>query len=175
MLRVEKREGYKVEFDKTKISSAIQKAMAETEKGIDATLADEISENIEDMVRNSGRIISVDEIQNLVEEKLMGSVRKDVAKRYIIYRNEKDKTRPLRKRKGEGGEVLSEVFLRKYKHAPSPMNQLGNFVYYRTYSRWIPHEKRRENWWETVKRAVEYNCTLVPTTTSEAEELFDNI
>lgn len=175
MLRVVKREGYEVDFDRRKISAAIQKAMAETEQGIDAALADEISENIEEIVRTSRRVISVDEIQNLVEDQLMGSPRKDAAKRYIIYRNEKDKTRPLRKRKGEGGDLLSDVFLRKYKHAPSPMNQLGNFVFYRTYSRWIPQEKRRENWWETVKRAVEYNCTLVPTTTSEAEELFDNV
>ncbi|NLY37191.1 MAG: hypothetical protein GX046_08165, partial [Tissierellia bacterium] len=33
MLRVEKREGYEVEFDRRKISAAIQKAMAETEQG----------------------------------------------------------------------------------------------------------------------------------------------
>lgn len=172
MLRVEKREGHEVNFDPRKISSAIQRAMAETAAGVDPVLADAISVTIEKMVRETGKVISVDEIQNLVEEQLMESPRKDVAKRYIIYRNEKDRTRPLRKKKGA---LLSEDFLRKYKHATSPMGQLGNFVYYRTYSRWIPHEKRRENWWETVKRSVEYNCTLVPTTTSEAEELFDNI
>lgn len=175
MLRVIKREGYEVDFDSKKISSAIQKAMAETEGGVDSALADQISKDIEEIVDSSTRVISVDEIQNLVEEKLMDSPRKDAAKRYIIYRNEKDKTRPLRQRKGEGEGLLSDVFLRRYKHAPSPMDQLGNFVFYRTYSRWIPHEKRRENWWETVRRAVEYNATLVPTTTSEAEELFDNI
>lgn len=55
------------------------------------------------------------------------------------------------------------------------MNQLGNFVYYRTYSRWLPEEKRREYWWETVRRAVEYNCSLVPTRREEAELLYDNI
>jgi ribonucleoside-diphosphate reductase alpha chain/ribonucleoside-triphosphate reductase len=55
------------------------------------------------------------------------------------------------------------------------MQQLGSFVYYRTYSRWLPKEKRREYWWETVRRAVEYNASLVPTTRDEAERLFDNI
>ncbi len=55
------------------------------------------------------------------------------------------------------------------------MQQLGSFVYYRTYSRWLPDENRREYWWETVRRAVEYNCSLVPTTREEAEKLFDNI
>lgn len=37
------------------------------------------------------------------------------------------------------------------------MTDLGNFVYYRTYSRWLDEEGRRENWWETVRRAVEFN------------------
>ncbi|MDR3646486.1 MAG: hypothetical protein P4L22_03020 [Candidatus Babeliales bacterium] len=35
-------------------------------------------------------------------------------------------------------------------------NQLGEFVYYRTYSRWIETEKRRETWIETVSRYVEF-------------------
>ena len=44
------------------------------------------------------------------------------------------------------------------------------------YSRWLPEENRREYWWETVRRAVEYNCSLVKSTTRrEAEELFENI
>lgn len=35
-------------------------------------------------------------------------------------------------------------------------NQLGEFVYYRTYSRWIENEKRRETWIETVNRYIEF-------------------
>ena len=100
-------------------------------------------------------------VQDLVENYLMDSVRKDVAKKYILYRYERDKSRDSRKRKDY--KLLSEEFISKYKHIGSPMNQLGNFVYYRTYSRWLPEERRREYWWETVRRAVEYNCSLVPT------------
>ena len=56
------------------------------------------------------------------------------------------------------------------------MTELGNFVYYRTYSRWIPEKKRREYWWETCARAVDFNCNLHPSTTrKEAEMLFDNM
>ena len=58
---------------------------------------------------------------------------------------------------------------------PSPMNQLGSFVYYRTYSRWVPLEQRREYWWETIRRSVEYNCSLVPTSKEEAEKLYKNV
>jgi ribonucleoside-diphosphate reductase alpha chain/ribonucleoside-triphosphate reductase len=101
----------------------------------------------------------------------MDSNRKDVAKNYIIYRNAKAATR----KQSDPNRLLSDCFISKYKHQPSPMGQLGNFVFYRTYSRWLPDEKRREYWWETVRRAVEYNCSLAPTSKQEAEQLFDNI
>lgn len=174
MLRVVKREGNEVDFDARKIQRAIERAMAETDQGPDEALAASIADEIEDEVRESTARISVHDIQDMVEDRLMMSPRKDVAKKYIIYRSEKDKTRPLRKQ-AEKDMLLTEDFIRKYKHAPSPMNQLGNFVFYRTYSRWIPEENRREYWWETVRRSVEYNCSLVPTTRDEAERLFDNI
>ena len=74
----------------------------------------------------------------------------------------------------EGG-LLTREFLSPYKHAASPMGELGSFVYSRTYSRYIPALNRREFWWETVRRAVEYNCSLAPTTREEAEKLYDNV
>lgn len=71
---------------------------------------------------------------------------------------------------------LSEEFLNKYKNIEPPMTNLGNFVYYRTYSRFLPELNRREYWWETCKRAVEYNCNLVENVPQkEAEELFDSM
>ena len=141
--------------------------MRETKIGLD----NEISQSIAKQIMNQNiDIMQVEQIQDMVEEYLMNTDRKDVAKRYILYRNNRNKTRS---NKNIG--LLSEEFLSNYKHKPSPMNQLGNFVYYRTYSRWLPKEQRREYWWETVKRAVEYNCSLTPTTKEEAEKLYDNI
>ncbi|MGF9711661.1 ribonucleoside-triphosphate reductase, adenosylcobalamin-dependent [Paenibacillus naphthalenovorans] len=68
------------------------------------------------------------------------------------------------------------------------MNPLGQFVYYRTYSRWLPSKGRRETWKETVRRAAEYNVQLGVKHTEkigypvdyewhrkEAELLFDNM
>ena len=69
---------------------------------------------------------------------------------------------------------LSEEFINKYKNIEPPMTDLGNFVYYRTYSRFLPELNRREYWYETCRRAVEYNVNLVDgVTTKEAEELYD--
>jgi ribonucleoside-triphosphate reductase (thioredoxin) len=83
-------------------------------------------------------------------------------------------------------KLLTDEFVAKYPDFPKHMNELGRFVYYRTYSRWLPNEERREVWKETVRRAVEYNVGLgvkhlqklrYPVDLSyyrkEAEELFD--
>ncbi len=73
-------------------------------------------------------------------------------------------------------KFLSEDFLNKYKNIETKMTDFGSFVYLRTYSRFLENEGRREKWWETVARAVDYNCSIVPgTTREEAEKLYDNI
>lgn len=80
---VAKRSGELVPFDKQKIVAAIEKAMADTSTGVDTVLsvriADEIASKTEDL--------SVEEIQDIVENKLMASKRKDVARAYMSYRN----------------------------------------------------------------------------------------
>ncbi len=173
MMKVVKRDGNFVEFNPQKIVDAIEKAMRETKEGLDAELSHEVAKGIEEAIEGRDGYVKVEEIQDMVEDLLMGSRRKDVAKKYILYRYERDKTRDARKRTDD--RILTDAFISNYKHKTSPMNQLGSFVYYRTYSRWLSEEKRREYWWETARRAVEYNCSLVPTTKREAEELFDNI
>lgn len=171
-MKVIKRNGTEVEFNSDKIFNAINKAADETELGIDYELAREIADNIEDEVEDLDFIPTVEHIQDMVEDYLMQSERRDIAKAYILYRDERNR---LRTAKQNDNQLLTDDFISKYKHKKPPMNQLGSFVYYRTYSRWIPELKRREYWYETVRRAVEYNCSLAPTTREEAEKLYDNI
>lgn len=58
-------------------------------------------------------------------------------------------------------EFLPTSYVVDYvKRHPKPLNELGEFVYYRTYSRWLPNKGRREYWHETIKRAIEYNMAL---------------
>lgn len=84
--------------------------------------------------------------------------------------------------------LLTSEFLEKYGDKPEQMNELGSFVFYRTYSRWLPEQGRRETWKEAVKRAVEYNVSIQAEELSkkgikvsneslvtEAQQLFDNI
>lgn len=86
-MNVIKRDGRLIQFDKSKIADAILKAMNHTIKGLDINLAKKISQDISDSVKET---ISVEEIQDLVENKLMASKRKDVAREYIIYRNKRN-------------------------------------------------------------------------------------
>ena len=84
--------------------------------------------------------------------------------------------------------LLSEGFLDNYPSHPEHMSPLGLFTFYRTYSRFLPEEKRRETWKETCARAVNYNVglerahrakTALPENEAwlrkEAEELFDSM
>lgn len=171
-MKVVKRDGRIVEFELERIADAINKAMAETLNGVDKNLSRQIAISIAKSVEEEGGGKSVEEIQDMVEERLMSSLRKDAAKKYILYREHRNLSRVKRNKY----KLLTESFISKFKHTPAAMNPLGEFVYYRTYSRWLPQEKRREYWWETVRRSVEYNCSLVEgTTKEEAENLYKNI
>lgn len=58
-------------------------------------------------------------------------------------------------------EYIDDSFVEEVvKENPKPLTELGDFVYTRTYSRWLRSKGRREYWQETIKRAVNYNMTL---------------
>lgn len=84
-----KRDGRKAGFDRSRIETAILKAFTETDGEISdyaSRKAKEIASQIEKVFVSEGRDMSVEEIQDMVEEKLMSCKRKDVARNYIIYR-----------------------------------------------------------------------------------------
>jgi ribonucleoside-triphosphate reductase len=82
MQKVIKRDGREVDFDKTKIIKSIDKSFAALGQTDDNNIAEKIADSIEAM----NKTLDVDEIQNLIEAKLMASKHKDVAKAYINYR-----------------------------------------------------------------------------------------
>lgn len=70
-------------------------------------------------------------------------------------------------------QLLTNRFINKYDDFPAHMNDLGKFVFYRTYSRFIPELKRRETWKETVRRAAEYNVSLAIKHLKRIKQPFD--
>ena len=92
-MKVIKRDGRKQEFNKDRIINAILAAFEDVDGEI-TQFAKDKARDIANYVQNlDKKKMSVEEIQDIVEEKLMASSRKDVAKNYIIYRNKRNKVR----------------------------------------------------------------------------------
>ena len=94
-MKVIKRDGRTVEFDKDKICNAIFKAMASV-NNYNTSLANKIAEDIEKLaikLSDDNAQLTVEEIQDIIEKKLMASNCKDVAKTYILYRDKRTKER----------------------------------------------------------------------------------
>ena len=98
---VVKRDGRVVIFDKRKIVDAVLKAMDVTEEGEDIVLAAEIASAISKIEAEN---MSVEDIQDHVEMELMHSTRKEVAKKYIAYRNQRNLARKAKSR-----EIFQEI------------------------------------------------------------------
>ena len=99
--RVIKRDGRLVDFNNQKIVAAILKAMAVTSQGEDIILAAQIADKISKIDKDE---MSVEEIQDCVEMELMNSPRKETAKRYIAYRNQRSLAR-----NAKSNEIFQEI------------------------------------------------------------------
>lgn len=91
-MKIIKRDGRRTKFNSTKIENAVIKAFIAVD-GEPTEYAIEKARNIADYISNEAkqaeRSLSVEEIQDLVEKGLMSTKRKDVARAYITYRNER--------------------------------------------------------------------------------------
>ncbi len=92
---VVKRDGRVVGFNEEKIKAAIRKAMLTTELGEDEALICKICDRIS---FNGQERMTVEQIQDMVELELMNSPRKEVAKRYIAYRDQRSIARRAKTR-----------------------------------------------------------------------------
>jgi ribonucleoside-triphosphate reductase len=87
---VKKRNGNMVTFDKNKIIVAIQKAMLEV--NINTDRAYDITKRVLDKISDKNEI-SIEEIQDIIEETLIEKNYPTVAKAYILYRDERKRKR----------------------------------------------------------------------------------
>lgn len=118
-MQVTKRDGRIVQFNKGKIIKALEQAFID----IDKELTEESKEKIETIAQSiekesESKDLNVEEIQDIIEKKLMSSNRKDVAKSYILYRNNRTIERNKRSK-------LSKAITRRLK-ATNVENQNAN-------------------------------------------------
>lgn len=92
-MKVIKRDGRKVDFDRDKIIKAVLAAFNE----VDGEITPEARHKASDIalhINTLGNVkISVEQIQDIIEEKLMASKRKDVARAFVIYRSDRTRVR----------------------------------------------------------------------------------
>ena len=153
---IRKRNGSVVTFDKNRITNAIYKAMVSVNEE-NFEIAAQIADKIESEYRENLRVEDVE--RQVVKELFLANL-DNVADSYADYKAQRKLLRLAGQNKYQG-KFLSSDFIARYKHLPDPFpTELGKFVYYRTYSRPVPEEKRREFWWETCFRVVEFNIGL---------------
>lgn len=92
-MKVIKRDGRSVVFDRDKIKNAVLKAFKEVDGEITQESKNKSSDIASYIANQEKEELSVEEIQDMVEEKLMQSRRKDVAKAFILYRNDRTRIR----------------------------------------------------------------------------------
>ncbi len=153
-LLIKKRKGDLVRFDGDKIENAIFKAMRASNEG-----SREDAKKISDSVltelnhikqRFQDFIPSVEGVQDLVEKTLIRESSHSVAKSFILYREKRTIARQSSHHVSERVQQLNKESQRYFS------NSLSEFVYLRTYARWIEEEGRRESWIETVDRYMKF-------------------
>lgn len=147
-----KRDGRVVPFNIEKIANAIFKAMVSINEGSQEESALVANKVYAELVRIAKKfknfVPTVEGVQDVVEQELMRSDYIKTAKHYVLYRDERAKIR------AKGLEVPENIRKLATDSKKYFRNSLGEFVYYRTYSKWIDMENRRETWIETVNRYI---------------------
>lgn len=157
---VKKRDGSLVLFDQKKITSAIYRAMHANGEGDHDPMrnAQRVSDYV---VRELSKRFPtrhtphIEEIQDIVEEALIVNDFPKTAKGYILYRN---KRAEIRERRKTVPQYVQDVAAQSKKYF---RNSLAEFIYYRSYSRWIEEGGRRETWIETVERFMDFMRTML--------------
>lgn len=154
IISVRKRDGTISPFDRDAIARAVTKAMETTKEG-GRRESDYIARKVESELKRIGKIVkdfipTVEGIQDVVERELIMEEFPATAKSYILYREERTRAREKQ------SEVPEEVKALVNEGKKYFRNPLSEFVYYRTYSRWMPNEGRRETWIETVDRYINF-------------------
>ena len=167
--KIYKRDRKCVAFEDNRIKFAIVKAFRaskELENKIEQE-ADKITIVVlNELNELSDTIPTVELVQDIVEKVLMELGYYHTAKKYILYREK----RAMRREK-----VIEQATVEEYRQLVKENEKYfendpyRQFIYYRTYSKWLDQQKRREVWSETVDRYLSFMKEKVGSALSEDE------
>ena len=162
-----KRDGAIVPFDFDKIANAINKAMLASGEGSlkDAEMvANRVMMEIVKITKKYKNFIAtVEGVQDTVEQELMLSDFVKTSKNYILYREERARLRSHSIVVPDHVKKLAEESKKYFR------NPLSEFVYYRSYAKWIEEEGRRETWIETIDRYMNFMRSKIGNSLKESE------
>jgi ribonucleoside-triphosphate reductase len=154
--QIKKRDGRVVPFDFGRIVNAIHKAMLAANEGSEEEalmVAHKVAGDLVHTVKKHKDLVpSVEYMQDEIERQLMLSDYIATSKAYILYRAERSRIRE--EQNVEVPEHVQKLVAESKKYFHN--NPLGEFVFLRSYARWIESEQRRETWVEAVDRYVAY-------------------
>jgi len=154
--KIQKRNGEIVPFYEKRIIRAVFRALQHTQEGGDdeaELIMKSVVKALQDLADKTTEkkfIPHVELIQDVVERQLLALNFFATAKSYILYRQERAE---VRTKVGFVPEKVKELVHESKKYF---RNSLAEFVYYRTYAKWIPEEGRRETWIETIDRYIDF-------------------
>lgn len=119
---VVKRDGREVKYEPDKVRLALTKAFVEVDSVNEDSLGEKtnavIAKITDEISKSQKKKMTVEEIQDIVENKLMATCRKDVAKAYILYRDERTR---IRDSKSDFMQIIGEKLM-----ATNVQNQNAN-------------------------------------------------
>ena len=149
-----KRDGVTVPFDFEKIVNAVNKAMLASGEGSlkeAEMVANRVTMEVVKIAKKYKNFIpTVEGLQDTVEQELMLGDFIKTSKNYILYREERARLR--------SHSVIVPAHVKKLTDESKKYfrNPLSEFVYYRSYAKWIEEEGRRETWIETIDRYMNF-------------------
>jgi hypothetical protein len=155
--KIIKRNGQIVSYDITKISYAISKALSSV--GDDIANSDNIALSVENILKckykDINDPISIEVIQDIVEQQLMGHGYFNAARSFIVYREEHKKARSSRL-KPDSSSIEDYIFTSKY-------------------ARYLPEQKRRETFVETCSRVRDMFIKKYPNIVDDINWAFEKV
>ena len=165
VIKVKKRDTATVEYDETKIFSAIEKAVKSATKTDDnvpphlLTIVKDITSKLDNIIKGYEHRgmdeVDVEQIQDLVEQQLMGAGLYDVARAYILYREEHKKARNQRLR--------------------PDASAIQDYMLASRYARFLPEMGRRETFPEAVGRVRDMHLRAFPSAEEDIRWAFDQV
>src|SRR3989344_8240986 len=140
LAQVKKRDGRIVPFDASRITRAVTLAMEAVKEGDLKNDPARVSESVVKELQKkyvSGGIPDIEAIQDVVEEQLILMDFAKTAKAYILYRQKRAEVRSKAQKVPTGIKKLVRDSKKYFR------NPLSEFIYYRSYSRWMDGEGRR--------------------------------